>query len=119
MNSIKNIFLKYRQKLIVGFSIALIAVVVVNIYFVLEVKVTSNDECYWIPKKVSADSVAIYFDIVKVEGVTWEAGIRNGDQLIAISWSPFLMPASQVTPSTLTISKNMAILSLLTFFSGQ
>ena len=66
MNSIKNIFLKYRQKLIVGFSIALIAVVVANIYFVLEVRVTSNDECLWIPKKVSADSVALYFDIVKV-----------------------------------------------------
>ena len=85
MNSIKNIFLKYRQKLIVGFSIALIAVVVINIYFVLEVRVTSNDECYWIPKKVSADSVAIYFEIVKVDGVTWAAGIRNGDQLIAIN----------------------------------
>ncbi len=57
----------------------------VQLYFVIAVRVTSNDECYWIPKKVSADSVAIYFDLVKVEGVTWEAGIRDGDQLIAIN----------------------------------
>jgi len=84
MNSIKNIFLKYRQKLIAGFSIALIAVVVINIYFVLEVRVTSNDECLWIPKMVSPDSMAIYFDVVKVDGVTWNAGIRNGDQLLEI-----------------------------------
>jgi serine phosphatase RsbU (regulator of sigma subunit) len=85
MNSIKNIFLKYRSKIIVVVSLLLIALALVQLYFVLVVRVTSNDECLWIPKKVSADSVAIFFDIVKVEGVTWEAGIRNGDQLIAIN----------------------------------
>jgi len=85
MNNIKNIFLKYRTKIITVVSFLLIALALVQLYFVLFVNVTSNDECLWIPKKVSADSVAIYFDIVKVEGVTSNAGIRNGDQLIAIN----------------------------------
>ena len=85
MKSIKNIFLKYRTKIIAVVSFLLIALALVQLYFVLVVRVTSNDECLWIPKKVTADSVAIYFDIVKVEGVTWEAGIRNGDQLIAMN----------------------------------
>ena len=85
MNSIKNIFLKYRTRIIAVVSLLLIASALVQLYFVLVVRVTSNDECLWIPKKVSTDSVAIYFAVVKVEGVTWEAGIRNGDQLIAIN----------------------------------
>ncbi|RKY91667.1 MAG: hypothetical protein DRQ01_07365 [Ignavibacteriae bacterium] len=84
MKTVKELFLKYRQHLIIGLSIVLIAVTVINIYFILEVRVTSNDECLWIPKYVSKDSVAIYFDVVKVDGVTWNAGIRNGDQLLEI-----------------------------------
>ncbi|MBT8383110.1 MAG: SpoIIE family protein phosphatase, partial [Ignavibacteria bacterium] len=59
-------------------------IALINIYFAVAVRVTSNDECLWIPKKVSKDSTAIYFDVVKVEGVTWNAGIRNGDQLLEI-----------------------------------
>ena len=85
MNSIKTTYLKWKPKLIAGFSIALIAVALLNIYYVFEVRVTSNDECLWIPKKVSKDSTALYFDLVKVDGVTWNAGIRNGDQLLAIN----------------------------------
>ena len=84
MNSIKTLYYKWRPKIIVGISLILIALAVLNIYYVVEVHVTSNDECLWIPKKVSKDSTAIFFDVVKVEGVTWNAGIRNGDQLIAI-----------------------------------
>ncbi len=85
MNSIKATYLKWKPKLIAGFSIALIAVALLNIYFVLEVRVTSNDECLWIPKKINKDSTAIFFDLVKVDGVTWNAGIRNGDQLLMIN----------------------------------
>ncbi|MCH7516114.1 MAG: SpoIIE family protein phosphatase [Bacteroidetes bacterium] len=85
MNSIKATYLKWKSKLIAGFSIALIAVALLNIYFVLEVRVTSNDECLWIPKKINKDSTAIFFDLVKVDGVTWNAGIRNGDQLLMIN----------------------------------
>jgi phosphoserine phosphatase RsbU/P len=84
MKNFKALFLKYRHKLIIGLSLLLIATAIVNIYYALEVNVTSNDECYWVPKKLSKDSTAIFFDIVKVNGVTWNAGIRNGDQLIEI-----------------------------------
>ncbi|TDJ53983.1 MAG: hypothetical protein E2O46_05345, partial [Ignavibacteria bacterium] len=85
MNSIKTTYIKWKPKLIAGFSIALIAVALLNIYYVLEVRVTSNDECLWIPKKITKDSTAIFFDLVKVDGVTWNAGIRNGDQLLMIN----------------------------------
>ena len=76
--------LKYRSNIITIVSIVLIAVAIVNIYFTVEVRVTSNDECLWVPKKVSKDSVAVFFDLVKINGVTWNAGIRNGDQLLEI-----------------------------------
>ena len=84
MRTIKSILLRYRSKLITFLSLILIAVALINIYYAVAVRVTSNDECLWIPKMVSKDSTAIFFDLVKVEGVTWNAGIRNGDQLIEI-----------------------------------
>jgi len=85
MKDLKSLLLKYRLKLIAIASIILIGIALVNIYYTLEIRVTSNDECLWQPKKVGTDSVAIFFDFVKVEGVTWNAGIRNGDQLIEIN----------------------------------
>jgi serine phosphatase RsbU (regulator of sigma subunit) len=84
MNKIKALYLKFRSKIITIASLILIAVAVINIYFVFEVRVTSNDECLWRPVQVNKDSTAIIFDLVKVGGVAWEAGIRNGDQLIEI-----------------------------------
>ena len=45
----------------------------------------SNDECLWVTKKISKDSTGIFFDFVKVKGVSWVAGIRNGDRLLAIN----------------------------------
>ncbi|MBK9097699.1 MAG: SpoIIE family protein phosphatase [bacterium] len=84
MRPIKALLLKYRTKLIVALSIFLIGVAFLNIYYSLEVRVTSNDECIWAPKKISKDSVAYFFKSVKVGGVTWNAGIRDGDQLIEI-----------------------------------
>jgi sigma-B regulation protein RsbU (phosphoserine phosphatase) len=47
---------------------------------VFTVRATSNDECLWVPEKNE-----IFFDKVKVNGVTWNAGIRDGDQLISIN----------------------------------
>jgi len=88
MRDIKTLLLKYRSNLIAILSIILIAVALVNIYFTLEVRVTSNDECLWKPKKISKDSVAIFFDFVKEGGVTMNAGIRDGDQLLEIDNTP-------------------------------
>lgn len=84
MRPLKSLLLKYRTNIIAIISIFLIGVAVLNIYYSVEVRVTSNDECYWIPEKVSKDSTATFFDRVKVGGVTWNAGIRDGDQLIEI-----------------------------------
>ncbi len=56
-----------------------------NLYFLLEITPQSNDECLWVNNRVSKDKVGIFFDLVKEGGVTWEAGIRDGDQLIAIN----------------------------------
>ena len=84
MKSLKSILLKYRSNLIAVLSIILIGLALLNIYYSVEVRVTSNDECLWEPKRVTKDSAVIFFDYVKVEGVTWNAGIRDGDQLLEI-----------------------------------
>ena len=84
MNRFKTLYYRFRSSLITAVSVCLIILAVINVYYVLEVRVTSNDECYWIPKKINPDSTAIFFERVKVEGVTWNAGIRDGDQLLEI-----------------------------------
>jgi len=85
MRTIKSLFLKHRTNLITIFSILLIGVAVLNIYYSVAVNVRSNDECWWTPSK---DSTIIFFKFVKVDGVTWNAGIRDGDQLIEIAGIP-------------------------------
>jgi len=106
MRSLKSLLLKYRSNLIVIFSLLLIGIALVSIYFTLDVRVTSNDECLWEPRRINKDSVAIFFDLVKLEGVTWNAGIRNGDQLIEIDGK--------------TIFRNLQAQSILNNFdSGQ
>ncbi len=85
MKKIKAFFIRNRKRFIIAVSVILILIAFINLYFVAEVNVTSNDECLWISKKAGKDSINIYFDIVKVQGVTWNAGIRNGDQLLAIN----------------------------------
>jgi phosphoserine phosphatase RsbU/P len=80
MDKIKNFIARNRQKLIIISAIFLFIIGILNFFFVYVVRVTSNDECLWIPKQQG-----IFFDKVKVNGVTWNAGIRNGDQLISIN----------------------------------
>lgn len=58
---------------------------IINLYFTLEITPQSNDECLWVTNRIDKDRVGIFFDLVKENGVTWEAGIRNGDRLIAIN----------------------------------
>ena len=76
--------LKYRLNIVTGLTLFLAFVAVLSIYVSLEVRLQSNDECLWNPEKVSKDSVAIFFSKVKVNGVSWNAGIRDGDQLLEI-----------------------------------
>ena len=85
MNRIKRLYIKAKPKLLIGISLLLIFIAFLNIYYSLAVRVTSNDECLWVAENPTADSTAIFFDKVKVGGVSWNAGIRDGDQLIAIN----------------------------------
>jgi sigma-B regulation protein RsbU (phosphoserine phosphatase) len=85
LNKLSATYLKIRPRFLTWFTIGLIGVSLLSIYYVVEVRVTSNDECLWIPKKITRDSTAIYFDVIKYKGVTWDAGIRNGDQLLEIN----------------------------------
>ena len=88
MKKLKELFIKNRKRLIIAVSVILLAIALINIYFVVDVSVISNDECLWVEKKTTGDSVAIFFNFVKVEGVTWNAGIRDGDKLLAIKDIP-------------------------------
>ncbi len=88
MNEFKRYFLKYRLNIASGLTLILTFIAVLSIYFSLEVRVQSNDECLWLPKMKGQDSTIIIFDKVKVNGVSWNAGIRNGDQLLKINSIP-------------------------------
>ena len=80
MDKIKNLIARNRQNLIIVSAIILLLIGILNLFFVFTVRATSNDECLWVPEKNE-----IFFDKVKVNGVTWNAGIRDGDQLISIN----------------------------------
>ncbi len=81
----RKILDKYRKKLIIPLTLLLGLLAMLELYFVFYVTPQPNDECLWIEKKIDADSVAYVFEEVKFEGVTWNAGIRDGDFLIAIN----------------------------------
>ena len=81
----KEFYLKNRSKFIIVISTLLIFLAVIEIYFVLFVRVQSNDECIWEPTNMGKAGSAIIFSHVKVGGVTWNAGIRDGDELVEIN----------------------------------
>lgn len=81
---IKKFWIKHRIKFVTASAVVMIIISALNFIFIFNVTAQSNDECLWQPKRISPDSLAIFFDQVKVDGVTWQAGIRDGDQLIAI-----------------------------------
>lgn len=85
MNEIRRIILKHRSDMISALTIALTFIAILCIYFALEVRVQSNDECLWVPTKIKSDSSEVKFNKVKVSGVSWNAGIRNGDYLLGIN----------------------------------
>ena len=84
MDPVKKFLIKHRIKIIIGMSIILLSLGIANILVVTTANPTSNDECLWVPK-MQADTLAIQFQTVKVRGVSWNAGIRNGDYLLEIN----------------------------------
>ncbi|HVO74528.1 MAG TPA: SpoIIE family protein phosphatase [Ignavibacteriaceae bacterium] len=85
MERIKKYYLRNRKRLIIAVSVLLLAISLVSIYFVLNVNIVSNDECLWVTKRTGPEKTTIFFKFVKVDGVSWNAGIRNGDKLLAIN----------------------------------
>lgn len=85
MNEIRRLILKHKSDLISALTIFLVFIAILCIYFAFEVRVQSNDECLWEPVSKSMDSTAIKFNLVKVNGVAWDAGIRDGDYLVGIN----------------------------------
>ncbi|MBZ0199003.1 MAG: PDZ domain-containing protein [Ignavibacteriaceae bacterium] len=82
MSVLKNYYIKNEKKLI-GFVTALLLIVaLLNIYFVVDVHSSSNDECLWVENLKGDEKGAIVFSNVKVGGVAWEAGIRDGDKFV-------------------------------------
>ena len=83
-----KLFIKYRSNIVTFFTIILIAVALLNIYYTLAINVTSNDECLWRPEKEMKtihEEANLFFSNVKVGGVAWNAGIRDGDRLLEIN----------------------------------
>lgn len=80
----KVLLLKYRKQIIIPATLALLLLGFVNIYFIVNITPRTNDECLWRQVKSSSDSIKIVFDLVKEGGITWNAGIRNGDEFLEI-----------------------------------
>ena len=83
INKLKIFINKNRQSLIIISTILLLFVSITNFYFIFNVTAQSNDECLWTNTKNEKNRLII-FSNVKVDGVTWQAGIRDGDYLVAI-----------------------------------
>lgn len=86
---IKEIYGKFRLKLITAATAIMGIIIIFNIYGTVTFNRISNDECIWLETKAGKDSVVFIFSNVKEGGVTWQAGIRDGDKLIAINGRSF------------------------------
>ncbi len=84
MDPIKKYLIRFRSKIIIAMSLFLILLALGNIFTIATITPVSNDECLWYPVR-QGDSLALRFENVKVNGVTWNAGIREGDYLISIN----------------------------------
>lgn len=83
-----KLFLKYRFNIVIVFTILVSAVALLNIYYSVAVNIASNDECLWVQKNDKSGIMSegpIYFSHVKVNGVAWNAGVRDGDQLLEMN----------------------------------
>ncbi|MFC2134048.1 SpoIIE family protein phosphatase [Bacteroidota bacterium] len=84
MHKVKEFTAKYRRQFLILITGILTVVSLINFYFLFNITAQSNDECLWIPTTNEDGELIIIFNLVKVEGVTWEAGIRDGDRFYAL-----------------------------------
>ena len=81
---IKKTWITNRSRIIIATTVVLFVIGLINFFFIFDVTAQSNDECLWVEKKISPDSIKIVFQSIKNLGVTWNAGIRDENELIAI-----------------------------------
>lgn len=84
-SKIKNIINKHFSHIILFLTAVLFMISALNYFYLFDVTAQSNDECLWRDSNFSRKENIIRFDLVKVDGVTWVAGIRNKDRLVAIN----------------------------------
>lgn len=89
LKKLKYFFEIYRINLINIISLFFAVIAFVSLYFVIFVNASSNDECLWVDTKINKDSVIVVIDKVKIKGVAYQAGIRNGDILKSINGKNF------------------------------
>jgi serine phosphatase RsbU (regulator of sigma subunit) len=94
----RKFWIKHKTKFVIVLSAILGMIAFTNFYYIFDITAQSNDECLWLNKKISKDSVKIVFDQIKENGVTWQAGIRDGNHLLAIDGikTPNTMIASRI-----------------------
>lgn len=85
ITNINFVYNKTKKVLLKPIALLMLIIALINLYFLFEVNPLSNDECLWRNEEISEDSVATFFSFVKFEGVSWNAGIRDGDELLAIN----------------------------------
>jgi len=85
MENLLQIYRKHRYKLLTPVMALFTIINIITLYFVLAINVTSNDECIWNVERDKSGLVKLVFSSVKFNGVTWEAGIRDGDRLLSIN----------------------------------
>ncbi|MFA6596641.1 MAG: SpoIIE family protein phosphatase [Ignavibacteriaceae bacterium] len=81
-----KIFLnKQFSHIILFLSAILVMICALNLFYIFDVTAQSNDECLWRDSKAAGKNNVITFALVKVGGVTWAAGVRDGDRLVSIN----------------------------------
>lgn len=79
------------MSIIYGVSSAVLLINILSLYSIFTVFRTSNDECLWSEIELKTESGIVQcfrFNKVKENGVTWNAGIRDGDLLLEINHIP-------------------------------
>lgn len=103
LTSLRSMLSRHFTHLVLFISAILLMITALNFFYLFDVTAQSNDECLWRDSNIKSKTNIIYFDLVKVDGVTWNAGIRNGDRLVSIN--------GELAVNTLVASKSLDKLS--------
>lgn len=84
MKLLKRLSLTHQRQIITFLSMILLFIGALNVYYIAFENRVANDECWWRYCVINKGKLAVTFDSVKKDGVTWNAGIRNGDLFLAV-----------------------------------